>query len=351
MPDPAPLQLALDYAAHGWHIFPLSPASKRPLANCDACPDGAHQIDACPCLPAGHWCHGVRAATTNPQRLHDWWHREPRAVPGLAAGPSGLILIDIDTHDTPLPDNLATGLLPGINLAAEPIPADQWNDPARFRDGRDTLTLLARLRHGPGAWPHDPTHQPITATTPSGGRHLWYTAPDTRLRQAIGELAWQVDIKAGWSYGIAPGAHAASGTYHITPTSPQTPGHMPDWLTREVARVATPRQHHPPATAPRATPMPTGRGRSAYLSTVLHRGAARLATLTDGRQRALSALAYQIGGLLDWSGLSEADVIDDLVHAGTTAGLPDRLAHRIATRALTNGQNTPLQPNNSLAIR
>jgi len=74
-------------------------------------------------------------------------------VPGAAAGPSGLVLIDIDTHHDQLPPDLATGLLPGINLTHEPIPRGAWADPGRFRDGRDTLTLLARRRGGPRPWP------------------------------------------------------------------------------------------------------------------------------------------------------------------------------------------------------
>ena len=34
-----PAELALELAALGWHILPLSPASKRPLGNCPACRD------------------------------------------------------------------------------------------------------------------------------------------------------------------------------------------------------------------------------------------------------------------------------------------------------------------------
>src|SRR6266536_3087718 len=100
------LAVALRLAALGWRILPLSAAFKRPLANCPACrdrPGGApHPIEDCPCLAAGRWCHGVRAATTDPDRLMAWWRGEPAAVPGVAAGPSGLVLIDIDAHSDPL---------------------------------------------------------------------------------------------------------------------------------------------------------------------------------------------------------------------------------------------------------
>jgi hypothetical protein len=201
-----PARLALELAALGWHILPLSPASKRPLANCPACRTrhgiSAHLAHACPCLDKGGWCHGVRAATTDPARITAWWQREPRAVPGVAAGPSRLVLIDVDAHGQH-PPRLAIGLLPGIDLATEPIPRDAWDDPARFGDGRDTLTLLARLRGGPRPWPTGPEHWAITVDTPSGGAHLWYRAPTPNLRQALSDpqgrygLAWQIDLKAG----------------------------------------------------------------------------------------------------------------------------------------------------------
>jgi hypothetical protein len=177
MPEPPNLTLALELAARGWHILPLSPANKRPLGNCPDCTaEGglpAHRIENCPCLPAGRWCHGVRAATTSPAVIAAWWRDEPRAVPGIAAGSSGLVLLDIDAHDAPLPADPATGLLPGIDLAAERLEPADWNHD-RYRDGRDTLKLLALLRGGPRPWPRDPARQPVSAVTPSGGAHLWY---------------------------------------------------------------------------------------------------------------------------------------------------------------------------------
>lgn len=343
---PAPLRLALALAALGWHILPLSPASKRPLGNCPRCQPRAgapaHLARACPCLPGG-WCHGVRAATTSPDIISAWWRREPRAVPGVAAGPSGLVLIDIDAHGAPLPPRPASGLLPGIDLAAEQIGRDAWDDPGRIRDGRDTLALLARLRGGPRPWPAGPAYQPVTVATPSGGAHLWYQAPAAGLRQALSDphgrhgLAWQVDIKAGWSYGIAPGA----GNYQLRGGDPARPGRMPGWLAREITRVTT---APPRPAAPPAPPRAGGPGPAAYLTTVISRGAARLAAMTDGRKRALSALAYHAGGLLAWSGLDREHIATQLTAAGITAGLKPGDATRIVTRALANGISRPVTP-------
>jgi hypothetical protein len=57
------------------------------------------------------------------------------------------------------------------------------------------------------------------------------------------------------------------------------------------------------------------------MAAIINRGAAQLRSLDDGRKRALAALAYQVGGLLTWSALDEADVLVRLTDAGRAAGL------------------------------
>jgi hypothetical protein len=341
MPDS--LGLALHLASLGRYVFPLSPDSKRPLSNCPQCRPApgrpGHRIETCLCLAAGAWCHGVRAATTDPARIRRWWTAAPRAAVALAAGPSGLVLIDIDTHtDTP-PDHPETALLPGIDLRTEPAAAG-WEQ-ATYRDGRDSLRLLARVRGGPRPWPGDPEHRPVAADTPSGGRHLWYQAPAPDLHQAVPPkpLAWQVDVKAGWSYGLAPGTRTAAGHYTHRGGDLAEPGRLPDWLAREVIRACRPA---PPP--PRRPVIASGSGPANYLRAVLDRGADELARLTDGRKTALSALAYKAGGYLAQSGLTETEVIDQLITAGTNSGLSHREAERTARRALDNGKTRPLTP-------
>jgi len=83
---------------------------------------------------------------------------------------------------------------------------------------------------------------------------------------------------------------------------------------------------------------------TAYLTTVIKRGAAQLATMSDGRKRALSALAYQVGGLLTWSGLPRDLVTSQLIDAGTASALPPAAAARIVHRAIANGLSKPLDP-------
>ena len=116
---------------------------------------------------------------------------------------------------------------------------------------------------------------------------------------------------------------------------------MPGWLAREVIRATTtaPRQ---PATPP-PLPSPGGSGPAAYLAAVINRGAVQLAATTDGRKRALSALAYHAGGLLAWSGADRGQVTRQLIDAGTAAGLWPGIATRIVNRAITNGIDRPVR--------
>jgi hypothetical protein len=66
--------------------------------------------------------------------------------------------------------------------------------------------------------------------------------------------------------------------------------------------------------------------------------------MTDGRKRALSALAYHAGGLLHWSGLTRENVTGQLIDAATASGLGSGVATRIVTRGLANGIDRPVTP-------
>lgn len=66
--------------------------------------------------------------------------------------------------------------------------------------------------------------------------------------------------------------------------------------------------------------------------------------MNDGRKGALGKLAYQVGGLLAWSGLTEHEVTGWLTDVGTASGLQDATARRIVTRCLANGRTKPIAP-------
>jgi hypothetical protein len=70
--------LALDYAARGWPVFPLEPGGKPPCGRL---------------VP-----HGLKEATTDPEQINRWWTTEPDANIGLRTG-DVFDVLDIDGPD------------------------------------------------------------------------------------------------------------------------------------------------------------------------------------------------------------------------------------------------------------
>ena len=69
-------QAAAAYAAAGVPVFPCVPGTKRPLTR-----------------------HGFTEASTDPQRVAQWWQRWPEANIGVPTGwPNGFDVLDIDVH-------------------------------------------------------------------------------------------------------------------------------------------------------------------------------------------------------------------------------------------------------------
>ncbi|GAB1332676.1 bifunctional DNA primase/polymerase [Streptomyces sennicomposti] len=238
-----PRSVARWCAAQGWPVHPLAPGRKTPAANCPECRARRHAPADCPCLPAGRPCHGFHAATTDPGRIDEWWTATPSAGVGVACGPAGLVVIDIDAHAAEVPDRAR--LLPGI-----PIP--EQVSLAGLASGFDTLALLAAYRGRPDPAADEDT---LRVRTPSGGLHVWYRTPDpdTRLRCSTGSgsraaLAWQVDVRADGGYIVAPTTRTAQGVYRpVGPT--RVPAPLPDWLRDELVRTG-----HLVAPAPSAPP-------------------------------------------------------------------------------------------------
>lgn len=84
------LNAALNAAKRGWHVFPIVPRRKNPLV-----------------------ADNLAAATTDEAQVREWWTRWPNANIGVACGPSGLVVLDVDTKNGKQGGNSLANLLEG----------------------------------------------------------------------------------------------------------------------------------------------------------------------------------------------------------------------------------------------
>ncbi|QKG27311.1 bifunctional DNA primase/polymerase [Actinomadura verrucosospora] len=279
---PHPGAAALACARRGWHVFPLTPRDKTPLAG---------------------FTDWETNATTDPARVRAFWSRDRYNV-GIACGPSGLVVIDLDT---PKPGE---------------TPPTQWALPG-VNEGADVLAVLCE-RHGQ-PFPTDT----FTVTTRRGGTHLYFTAPPgAELRNTSGRyrtgLGWLIDTRAAGGYVVAPGSFVdlPDGTGPYTVTNPAPPAPLPGWLADLLA-------------AARAAPTPLGAGNRpgtvadlpSYVQAALKGEAARVAgAVPGGRNHALNKAAYNLGRLIG-AGLLPEDAARDVLWGAVSVHLgPDRTA-------------------------
>lgn len=128
---------ALAAAEAGLSVFPLHPGSKYPALH------GQRDCDGGGVCVGGHngW---EQRATRDPRQITAWWRQRPWNL-GIATGPSGLVVIDLDD---------------GHGEAAP----ERWTG---ARNGREVLARLAQEAGQPGPWA---TYQVSTPTVIYGSR-------------------------------------------------------------------------------------------------------------------------------------------------------------------------------------
>lgn len=132
---------ALAYARAGWHVFPVAAGRNAP--------------------PLVAW---KTSATDDVEQVAAWWDEYPDANIGVAAGPSGLAVIDVDDP---------TGL----------------------------AVLEAERGELPTTW---------VAETPRGGEHHVYVG---EIKTTAGQLADGVDTRGRGGYFVAPPSVRPEGAY------------------------------------------------------------------------------------------------------------------------------------------
>jgi bifunctional DNA primase/polymerase-like protein len=339
------LALARWCARAGWPVHPLAPGRKTPAANCETCRQDRHAPTACPCIPAGRWCHGFHAATTSAERIDAWWTAQPRCGVGVSCGPADLVVIDVDAHAAQVPDR--SRLLPGIPIGPQV-------NLTGLATGFDTLALLAALRRQPSPADDDRT---LRVRTPSGGLHVWYRNPhpEIRYRSSTGSspktaLAWQVDVRSDNGYIIAPTTRTTAGAY--TPVGPtRHPAPLPQWLAAELARTG----HNPaPETPAAASPVPTPRRAHRRAPAAAHRilepllaEVAACAAVPQGAgfTEKLNRAAFTAGGLTSGGHLAESDARALLLDAAHHARPHQQRRNvTIIESALSAGAQRPFHP-------
>ncbi|WP_150246493.1 bifunctional DNA primase/polymerase, partial [Nocardiopsis quinghaiensis] len=290
----SPVDYALAAARRGWPIFPLTPNSKKP-----------------PLVKA--W---ERAASTDPERIRSWWQRWPEANYGIATGPAGLVVVDLDV---PKPNQ---------------TPPPQWALPG-VTDGADVLAVLAE-RAGQ-ALPTDT----FTVRTRRGGTHLYFTHPaGPRLGNTSGDqgsgLGWLVDTRAHGGYVVGPGCPvtAPDGTGRYEVIDREDPAELPEWIWSLLRRPVSPDR---PAAAPVPSPGPASdvlsaittddRRRVAYVRAAVTGELARVRQAPPGTRNENLYIAAASLGQLAREGLLNTGWIQDALRGAAleanTSGDPN----------------------------
>lgn len=272
----APLHLlaaALDSAERGWPVVPLHPGSKRPAGHPERF-----------CRGTGRCADGHRTpeqrATTNPELIHAAWDHHRYNV-GIATGPAGLLVIDLDVCKPEEPEGAPDGAISFQALcerAGQSIPA---------------------------------TRQ---VRTPSGGHHIYFTTPpDMRLKCSVKRLGPRIDTRAWGGYVVAPGSTTPNGAYEVLEDAPVAA--LPHWIT---PLLIGPSQ--PVAAVPAPLLIKESVTRRARVA--LEREVAAVAGTTEGgRNDRLLKGARALGRFVAWGEIPRADVEEAFRAGGEAAGL------------------------------
>lgn len=257
-------------------MIPLRPGSKVSALHGETrCPRTGQCAD-------GH-AKPEQRATTDPDRIRAAWGNTPYNV-GLATGPAGLVVVDLDP----------------------PKPTD----PPGTHSGAHILLALCRATG-------ETLPRTYTVATPSGGTHLYFTAPaGVTMRSTQDILGRHIDTRAWGGYVVAPGSTTPTGAYTVTDDRDPVP--LPGWLRERL--TAPPRIKAVPLHTP-TTVRSSGR-QAAYADAALRKEEKNVADAPDGhRNKALVRAARALGRLIASDDLDRTVVEEALSRGAASAGL------------------------------
>ena len=334
-------RIPLWLASQGLYVFPLRPGGKFPFGSCNRCRerDGdepnplyvPHKPAQCECVKDGRLCHGLYAATRDPDLITHRWTTSPDAGIAVTCGPSNVVVLDIDNHNAAHPADR-------VYVRGEDVGT------AGFVNGYDTIAALCEARGVNLPWLEYPT---LTVTTPSRGLQCWYRVADgMQWRQGNGVksgLGWQVDVKAGMSYGVMPGTRTSKGVYEPFGTT-RTIADLPEWLRRELVKAGRWTDPNPRRVTTYRPNRRHARTSNRYVTKAIENELATLAAAQRGTlAETLNKCAYNIGGFVGAGLIDESDAREAITAAASAAGIsPDeRKAQNTIRDGLNSGARNP----------
>jgi hypothetical protein len=281
--EPGLLSSALAAADLGWYVFPCAPGSKRPAL-------------------AQNW---QELATTDTGRIRSWWARQPYNI-GIACGPSGLVVVDLDI--------------------ASHAPAE-LDGPATGANSLERLCRVHGKRYPAGTY---------TVDTPSGGTHLYFTAPETPVRNSAGRLGPLIDIRSDGGYVIGDGSRVGGRAYAARGDFLPLPLPLPAWIVRLLKDEPTPPE------ARRPLPLADGAQGRAYALAAFREETRLVAAASPGtRNDTLNRAAFSLGQLVAAGLIPPLPVMTALADAAAQAGLPEDEARRTIRSGMAAGAKKP----------
>ncbi|PZX44575.1 P4 family phage/plasmid primase-like protein [Roseinatronobacter thiooxidans] len=282
-------QAAQEYAARGWHVFPVPVGKKE-----------SHK--------SAKFSNGRKwGATTDLQEIAQDWRQWPEANIGIVTGPkSGLLVIEADTEAGHSVDGIG-------NLAA----------------------LIEQ---------NGPLPDTIEALSPSGSWHLFFKWPEGwDIRNSAGQVAPGVDVRGDGGMVVAV---PSVKPRHDKPYRWKNPpglfdlGDCPDWLLRLCLKPE-------PKLLERAMPMrSTG---NAWAETALRGEIAELLAAPEGkRNAALNKAAFSLGQIMAGGSLSEGLVVERLTVTAQGIGLEPVEIEATIQSGMQAGAKEPRTPKSDL---
>lgn len=284
-------QAALDFAARGFHVFPVPLGAKK-----------SHKS-------AEHSDGRAWGATTDPAEIARDWRRWPLANLGLVTGSkSGFFVVEADTTEG---------------------------------HGVDGIGNLAALIEEHGGW-----EDTVEALSPSGSWHIWFRWPEAGgIFNSEGAIAGGIDVRGDGGMVLAPPSRKPGVETAYRWKNP--PGRFaladcPPWLLGLCRKAG--RQERSAGTSRSGPRIDTGQA-TAWAQKALHAEILGVLSAPHGARNAtLNKAAFNLGQIVGGGSLDEVETRARLISAGLFVGLEVDETHATVASGMTAGMAEPRWP-------